>query len=660
MQYPKFMMKQFILPLSFLVFIISSSIAQQKYKPKDGGADSVVLNIWGTQVKGFYTGQYIKKVNGEKGFYPHGTGKLTAVIEYIEYGYSGDFSEGKITGSGELIGIMKGESWVYEGALVDGMANGIGKIIYNFNKTEDLAFREGTFVNGKLNGKGKTKYNDGSKYEGDHVNNIFQGEGKFIYPEGKFSYGQYGPQLADYNIYIGQWASNQRNGVGTTFYINGEKLEGNWENDMFNGLGSITDNLGRKYEGNFKNGKESGEGTLTNPDGSKMKGMWTEGKFTGFGTDIYSNGNKYVGDLVNGVKYGRGKYYFKNGAFYDGEWNDYFVEGTYTSENGVVSKGKFNKDNKLVEGKKTWPDGDYYEGIWNETEEGLLFSGTARRIASNGSIWEGEWMGNGPFLQGVVTFSNKDIYKGHWSTEIEGDKVYWVIAGLGKLSYANGNVYSGEFENSLPHGEGMLTMVDGTVKSGTFRNGVFLEPCKFETVKIGNKIWMKSNLDVSTFNNGEQIQEAKSEEEWNLALTQNTPAFKYYKFDPSNSYMGKYYNVHAINDIRGIIPNGYYLPSSDEWNNTLYKTKDLKTSYSIFYNYVNGESTAYWQTTVNYWTSSSLEGGYVAYDTENGLSYGKSPDSRYVVIYKQNEIFWNFEHEVDVYEGGAWVRCVKR
>ncbi len=37
------------------------------------------------------------------------------------------------------------------------------------------------------------------------------------------------------------------------------------------------------------------------------------------------------------------------------------------------------------------------------------------------------------------------------------------------------------------------------------------------TVKIGNQLWMSQNLAVETFQNGDIIPEAKSNEEWEKA-----------------------------------------------------------------------------------------------------------------------------------------------
>jgi uncharacterized protein (TIGR02145 family) len=86
------------------------------------------------------------------------------------------------------------------------------------------------------------------------------------------------------------------------------------------------------------------------------------------------------------------------------------------------------------------------------------------------------------------------------------------------------------------------------------------------TVRISEQVWMVENLKVSTFRNGDVIPEAKSREEWKIAGTEREPAWCYYDNDPANDdNYGKLYNWYAVNDPRGIAPEGWNVPSDDEW-----------------------------------------------------------------------------------------------
>ncbi len=85
-------------------------------------------------------------------------------------------------------------------------------------------------------------------------------------------------------------------------------------------------------------------------------------------------------------------------------------------------------------------------------------------------------------------------------------------------------------------------------------------------VKIGNQIWSTQNLNVTTFANGDQIQEAKSRDEWNFANKNERPAWCYLNNDSSTHYkIGRIYNLFAILDSRGLAPKGWHIPNTKEW-----------------------------------------------------------------------------------------------
>jgi uncharacterized protein (TIGR02145 family) len=93
-----------------------------------------------------------------------------------------------------------------------------------------------------------------------------------------------------------------------------------------------------------------------------------------------------------------------------------------------------------------------------------------------------------------------------------------------------------------------------------------ISPVLSQDIKIGTQVWTSKNLNVSTFRNGESIPEAKSKEEWAKAGENQTAAFCYYEYDRENGeVLGKLYNWYAVNDSRGLAPNGYHIPSDAEW-----------------------------------------------------------------------------------------------
>ncbi|AMQ55990.1 fibrobacter succinogenes major paralogous domain-containing protein [Algoriphagus sanaruensis] len=89
----------------------------------------------------------------------------------------------------------------------------------------------------------------------------------------------------------------------------------------------------------------------------------------------------------------------------------------------------------------------------------------------------------------------------------------------------------------------------------------------YATIKIGNQTWMAENLNVSTFRNGDTIPAAYDGEEWMLGEAFMMPAYVDLNFDEANGqFLGKLYNYLAISDERGIAPEGWRIPTDEDWN----------------------------------------------------------------------------------------------
>jgi uncharacterized protein (TIGR02145 family) len=86
-------------------------------------------------------------------------------------------------------------------------------------------------------------------------------------------------------------------------------------------------------------------------------------------------------------------------------------------------------------------------------------------------------------------------------------------------------------------------------------------------VTIGKQVWMTQNLNVDMFRNGDPIPEAKTAEEWIRAGENGQPAWSYYNNNPDNGDRhGKLYNWYAVNDSRGLAPEGWKIPSDEDWS----------------------------------------------------------------------------------------------
>ena len=88
-----------------------------------------------------------------------------------------------------------------------------------------------------------------------------------------------------------------------------------------------------------------------------------------------------------------------------------------------------------------------------------------------------------------------------------------------------------------------------------------------KSVTIGTQVWMQENLDVDTFRNGDPIPQAKSAEEWQNMRYEKKAAWCYYNFESTDkAKKGRLYNWYAVNDIRGLPPEGWRVPFDDDWD----------------------------------------------------------------------------------------------
>ena len=87
-----------------------------------------------------------------------------------------------------------------------------------------------------------------------------------------------------------------------------------------------------------------------------------------------------------------------------------------------------------------------------------------------------------------------------------------------------------------------------------------------QEVQFGSQTWMAKNLDIITFRNGDPIPQAISNDAWKAAGKQGKPAWCYYNNDSTTrSKYGRMYNWYAVNDSRGLAPQGWHIPSNQEW-----------------------------------------------------------------------------------------------
>ena len=92
----------------------------------------------------------------------------------------------------------------------------------------------------------------------------------------------------------------------------------------------------------------------------------------------------------------------------------------------------------------------------------------------------------------------------------------------------------------------------------------------YRTVIIGDQEWMAENLRVTRYNNEDDVTTGLSDEDW-----ENTTEGAYTIWPPVGGInsdeeavaaYGKLYNWYAVDDARGLCPEGWSVPSDADWS----------------------------------------------------------------------------------------------
>lgn len=88
----------------------------------------------------------------------------------------------------------------------------------------------------------------------------------------------------------------------------------------------------------------------------------------------------------------------------------------------------------------------------------------------------------------------------------------------------------------------------------------------YNTLIINGLQWMRENLKVTHFNNGDPIPNITDNTTW--ADDTYTPALCYYNNDPTTNapVYGALYNGYTVIDTRNVCPVGWRVPTEHDWN----------------------------------------------------------------------------------------------
>ena len=122
---------------------------------------------------------------------------------------------------------------------------------------------------------------------------------------------------------------------------------------------------------------------------------------------------------------------------------------------------------------------------------------------------------------------------------------------------------------------GGISIIDSPVSNQTYELQYTGKPCPgipivtdiegntYNTVLIGEQCWMKENLKTTTYRNGTPIPNVTDSLLWG---TLTTGAYVWYDNDISwKDLYGALYNWYVGIDTNGVCPQGWHVPSQEEW-----------------------------------------------------------------------------------------------
>lgn len=362
-------------------------------------------------------------------------------------------------------------TYEWQGGTFDKYIHGVGtlKMFSNDSLVETKRFiSENPVFYGAINNRKVYEF-EGDYFVGDLENGLYEGQGVLLKSNGELYLGEFKKGKPDGALnfyrgtnlrYSGTWREGKYHDYGTQYLNDGAVKEGVWKNGEITQQEKVKLNFNQgEYYGFVKNNKPDGEGELITRNKDTIFGEWKNGKLDGYAevlTEdyyvegewgqgmlnghayfIYPNSSVYNGDFLNGKKSGYGEYFYQD-ELYQGEWKDDKFHGF---------------------GHYSYADGKSYSGDWKEGIQDGIGTFETEEILYFGSLANGSVNGYGE----VLYKNSGDIYYGDFEESIK--------SGTGTYLFEDGNSYQGEFVNDLFNGVGVFTFNDGTEYHGDFYNG---------------------------------------------------------------------------------------------------------------------------------------------------------------------------------------------
>ncbi|KAJ0572262.1 putative 1-phosphatidylinositol-4-phosphate 5-kinase [Helianthus annuus] len=186
------------------------------------------------------------------------------------------------------------------------------------------------------------------------------------------------------DVYEGEFYKGKCSGSGVYYYNLNGRYEGDWVDQKYDGYGVETWAKGSRYRGQYRQGLRCGYGVYKFYTGDMYAGEWFKGQCHGYGVHTCEDGSKYTGEFKGGIKHGLGHYHFRNGDKYAGE---YFADkmhgfGVYRFANGHRYEGAWHEGRRQGFGMYTFRNGETQSGHW---DNGALTVSTSQDSSLSGS-----------------------------------------------------------------------------------------------------------------------------------------------------------------------------------------------------------------------------------------------------------------------------------
>ncbi len=152
----------------------------------------------------------------------------------------------------------------------------------------------------------------------------------------------------------------------------------------------------------------------------------------------------------------------------------------------------------------------------------------------------------------------------------------------------------------------------------------------YTPITIGTQTWLSENLKTTHYNNGDAIESPPNPNDWN---TGTSGKYQWANLDINNktSY-GAMYNWYVTQDVRGVCPAGYHIPSNAEFSTLI----AYLGGSSVAGGKMKETGTAHWNDTNN----ASNSSGFTA------MGAGWITDG-YTGLFRDYALFWPSDYVAD-------------